>query len=171
MKPKIFWFLGHRVYQHGVQCPSLQHHVQAIRDFLTRQEVKQIQQFLGMMNFFRHFLPGIACRLQPLTDALCGDPKKLSWSPAATAFQAAKDALPPAVPLAHAAPNAVLSLAADGSDSHVGGVQQLLPPSSGHTYLFTVIDKTSRTFSITAADCARACLPPLKLRFSSSCKI
>jgi hypothetical protein len=28
------------------------------------------QQFLGMVNFYRRFLPGIARTLQPLTDAL-----------------------------------------------------------------------------------------------------
>jgi hypothetical protein len=38
----------------------------------------------------------------------------------------AKRALAAAVPLAHSAPNAVLSLATDASDIHVGGVLQQL---------------------------------------------
>jgi hypothetical protein len=78
--------------------------------------VKQLQQFLGMVNFYS-FLPGIARTLQPLTDALRGDPKTLEWPLAAT-FKAAKAALAAAVPLAHPAPNAVLSLATDASDTH-----------------------------------------------------
>jgi hypothetical protein len=41
---------------------------------------------------------------------------------AAAAFGAAKAALAAAVPLAHPAPNAVLSLATDTSDTHVGGM-------------------------------------------------
>jgi hypothetical protein len=60
-----------------------------------------------------------------LTDALRGDPKTLEWKPAA-AFEAAKAALAAAVPLAYPAPNAVLSLATDASDTHVGGVLQQL---------------------------------------------
>jgi hypothetical protein len=49
----------------------------------------------------------------------------LLWSPAAeAAFIAAKAALVAAVPLCHPAPNAVLSLSVDASDSHVGGVLQ-----------------------------------------------
>jgi hypothetical protein len=80
-----------------------------------------------MVNFYRRFLPGIAFTLQPLTDALKGAPKTLEWQPAATAaFRAAKVALAAAVPLAHPAPNAVLSLATDASDTYVGGVLQKL---------------------------------------------
>jgi hypothetical protein len=51
-------FLGHRVDQHGVR--PLQRHVQAISEFPPPQDVKQLQQFLGMVNFYRRFLPGIA---------------------------------------------------------------------------------------------------------------
>ncbi len=40
------------------------------------------------------------------------------------AFVAAKAALVAAVPLCHPAPNAILSLSVDASDSHVGGVLQ-----------------------------------------------
>jgi hypothetical protein len=76
-----------------------------------------------MVNFYRRFLPGIARTLQLLTDVLKGAPKTLEWPPtAAAAFRAAKAALAAAVPLAHPAPNAVLSLATDASDTHVGGV-------------------------------------------------
>jgi hypothetical protein len=78
-----------------------------------------------MVNFYRRFLPGIACTLQPLTDTLKGAPKTLEWPPAA-AFDAAKAALAAKVPLAHPSPNAVLSLATDTSDTHVGNVLQQL---------------------------------------------
>jgi hypothetical protein len=67
-------FLGHRVDQHGV-WPN-QRHVQAISKFPPPQDVKK-KQFLGMVNFYRRFLPGIAHTLQPLTDALQGAPKML----------------------------------------------------------------------------------------------
>jgi len=60
--------------------------------------VKQLQQSLVMIKFYRHFLPGVARVLQPLTDALMGNPKYLDWSPAvAVVFQGAIDTLVAAV--------------------------------------------------------------------------
>jgi hypothetical protein len=67
-------FLGHRVDQDGVRL--LQRHVQAISDF-PPSGCETITTVLGMVNFYRRFLPGIACTLQPLTDALRGAPKML----------------------------------------------------------------------------------------------
>jgi hypothetical protein len=78
-----------------------------------------------MINFYRRFLPGAAGTLRPLTAALSGNPKTLPWTPEMeTAFAATKDALVAAVPLSHPLPGAVLALAADASDTHVGAVLQ-----------------------------------------------
>jgi hypothetical protein len=102
-------------------------HVAAIQEFPPPSTVKQLQQFLGMIHFYRRFLPKIAATLRPLTDLLRGNPKTLDWSAAAAdAFAAAKAALVSAVPLSHPTPGAALSLAVDASDSHVGGVLQQL---------------------------------------------
>jgi hypothetical protein len=80
-----------------------------------------------MVNFYRRFLPGIAHMLQSLTDALKGAPRTLEWPlVAAAVFGVAKANLAATVPLAHPAPNALLSLATDASDTHVGGVLQQL---------------------------------------------
>jgi cleavage and polyadenylation specificity factor subunit 1 len=128
-------FMGHRVDQHGVW--QLQRHMQAIIEFPPPQDVKQLQQFLGMVNFYRRFLPGIARTLQPLTNALRRGRKTLEWPPAAAAaFEAANSALAAAVPLVHPAPNAILSLATDASDAHVGGVLQQLARGSWQPLAF-----------------------------------
>ncbi len=87
------------------------------------------------MNFYRCFLPGITHTLQQLTDALRGAPKTLEWPPA-DAFRAAKAALVAAVPLARPAPNAVLSLATDASDTYVEGVLQQLNGGSWQPLAF-----------------------------------
>ncbi len=51
------------------------------------------------------------------------NPKVLPWTPdMETAFAAAKAALVATVPLAHPLPGAVLALATDASDTHVGAV-------------------------------------------------
>jgi len=118
-------FLGHMISAAGIQ--PLPQHLAAIQDFPPPADIKQLQRFLGMVNFYRRFLPGIAGTLQPLTDLLKGSPKTLGWSPsAAAAFEAAKAALVKTVPLSHPAPGATISLVTDASDSHVGGVLQQL---------------------------------------------
>ncbi len=89
------------------------------------QDIKQLQRFLGMVNFYHRFLPNCAQILKPLTDLLKGGAKTLEWTVCAQeAFQNAKRLLAAAVPLQHPAPNVELSLATDASDSHIGGVMQ-----------------------------------------------
>jgi len=87
--------------------------------------VKQMQRFLGMVNFYRRFTPGIAKTLEPLTAALKGGKKTLQWSPQLEeAFNKTKQVLVKAVPLAHPAPDAEVSLHTDASDQHIGGALQ-----------------------------------------------
>jgi hypothetical protein len=77
-----------------------------------------------MLNFYRHFLPGIAKVLKPLNDAtsMTG---QLSWTTVMQlAFDTAKSLLASAVPLHHPHPSARLSLASDASDTHVGAFFQ-----------------------------------------------
>jgi len=128
-------FLGHMVSEDGLV--PLPRHVEAIQVFPPPTSVKQLQQFLGLINFYRRFLPSIARTLKPLTDLLRGNPKGLDWPPpAAAAFVAAKAALVAAVPLSHPAPGSKLSLAVDASDTHVGGVLQQLEGRSWRPLAF-----------------------------------
>jgi hypothetical protein len=84
-----------------------------------------LQCFLGVVNFYCHFLPKYAQILKPLTDLLKGGAETLEWTISAQeAFQNAKCLLAVVVPLQHPAPNAELSLAIDASDTHIGGVMQ-----------------------------------------------
>jgi len=65
-------FLGHQVSPAGLV--PLRRHMDALQD------VPQLQKFLGLINFYHRFIPGVAGILRPLTDALRGKPKKLLWS-------------------------------------------------------------------------------------------
>jgi hypothetical protein len=90
-------FLGHRISTAGVV--PLQDNVQVILDFPKPTDCKSLQWFLGMINFYRRFLPGAAGTLRPLTAALSGNPKTLPWTAdMETAFVAAKKALAPPFP-------------------------------------------------------------------------
>ena len=118
-------FLGHQVDANGVS--PMDNHVADILTFPPPADLKGLQRFLGMVNFYRRFLPGVARTLKPLTDLLKGNPKSLEWpAEADTAFSAAKAALATCSKLVHPTANSKLSLAVDASDSHVGGVMQQL---------------------------------------------
>jgi hypothetical protein len=106
--------------------------VAAIQDFPRPTIIKELQAFLGMENFYRRFLPSIACTLGSLTDALRGGRKggdKLEWSAAMDAASAgAKQSLLTATHLAHPTVGAELSVVVDASATHVGAcLQQRLP--------------------------------------------
>jgi hypothetical protein len=115
-------YLGHKILAAGVLL--LPSHVAAIQDFPRVTIIKKLQAFLGMVNFYRRFLPSIAPKLQPLTDALHGGRKvvnKLEWSAAMdAAFAGAKQALLTATHLAHPTVGAELSVVVDASATHVG---------------------------------------------------
>jgi hypothetical protein len=113
-------FLGHRISAAGIA--PLRDNIHVILDFSKPADCKVLQRFIVMINFYRRFLAVIAGTLHPLTAALSDNPKVLSWQLAMeTAFAAAKAAL---VPQAHTLQEAVLAMATDASDTHVGAVLQ-----------------------------------------------
>ena len=89
-------FLGHHVTASGLS--PITSHTQPILDFPTPTDVKMLQKFLGMLNFYRRFLPGVARVLKPLTDATAGKGNLLWTSDMQTAFDHAKTLLASAAP-------------------------------------------------------------------------
>jgi hypothetical protein len=71
-----------------------------------------------------------------LTEALRGDGPQHAGVAAHCCPQAAKGALAASVPLVHPALKAVLSLASDASDSHIGGVLKQLAVGSWQPLAF-----------------------------------
>ncbi len=125
-------FLGQRVTAGGVT--PLPTYVSAMLDFPRPNTVKELQWFLGLLNFYRRFLPAVARTLQPLTDALRGDRKgndPVDWSAEMEeTFTASKKALASATYLAHPLSGAVLSLSVDASATHIrAGLHQRRPGS------------------------------------------
>jgi cleavage and polyadenylation specificity factor subunit 1 len=118
--------LGYMISATGA-APTTDHGTE-IKNCPPLQDIKQLQCFLGMVNFYHRFLPNCSQVLKPLTDLLRGGAKMLEWTASAQeAFKNAKCLLAAAVPLQHPAPNAELSVATDASDrtdTHIGGVMQ-----------------------------------------------
>jgi cleavage and polyadenylation specificity factor subunit 1 len=119
-------FLGHQVSQAGIA--PLKSRVEAIASFPKPVTVKQLMSFLGMLNFYRRFLPQAAMVLKPLTDFMRGGAAAsaaVEWSEGMdNAFEAAKKLLAEAACLAHPEPHAQLYVAVDASDTHIGAVLQ-----------------------------------------------
>jgi hypothetical protein len=108
--------LGHTISATG--AASTANHAAEIKNCPPPQDIKQLQRFLVMVNFYRRFLSKCAQILKPLTDLLKGGAKTLEWTVSAQeAFQNAKRLLVAAAPLQHPASNAELSLATDASDT------------------------------------------------------
>jgi len=117
-------YLGHLVSAHGIK--PLPDRVRAVQQYSRPTSMAQLQSFLGMANFYRRFIPSAAAVLKPLTDVLRGKKQsQLSWSEdMGRAFVKAKKRLVEAVELAHPDPRALLVLAVNASNTHVGGVLQ-----------------------------------------------
>ena len=68
-------YLRHNITPAGIVPLCL--HVDALFLHPRPQDVFGLQRFLGMVNFYRRFLPRIAKTLLPLTDAMVGNPRVL----------------------------------------------------------------------------------------------
>jgi hypothetical protein len=87
--------------------------------------VKELQGFLGVINFYPRFIPAATHILKPLTDQLKGAPKPAASIPWMEAMQAAFAAAKAAcVRLIHPLPGAKISLLVDASADHIGTALQ-----------------------------------------------
>jgi hypothetical protein len=90
--------LGHTIS--AIRAAPTAGHAAKIENCPPPQDIKQLQRFLGLVNFCRRFLPNCPQVLGPLTDLLKRGAKTLEWTASAQeAFQNAKCLLAPAVPL------------------------------------------------------------------------
>nr|VZI14837.1 unnamed protein product [Spirometra erinaceieuropaei] len=116
-------FLGHHIDVQGLR--PLSSKVEAIRDFPPPTSKRQLQRFLGMVNFYPRFLPNYADLMLPLTNLLSGPKGPLELrGHALTAFERLKTSLADATLLTHPAAEALLSLMVDASTVAVGAVLQ-----------------------------------------------
>ena len=159
-------FLGHLVTSSGI-APSPKK-VEAITNFPRPQTIKQLQEFLGMLNFYRKFLPNIATVLRPLHDFLKSafethglkpntKTKKLlptEWpEDALKSFETSKNLLSSATLLNFPVDNWQLSLTTDASDRAYGAaleqfnpIKQCFEPLSFYSKKFTKTETDYSTF-------------------------
>ena len=97
-------------------------------DFPQPATIKELQAFLGAINFYRCFIPAEAKILLPFTTVLKGRRKGAELLQGSTqmlaAFSSIKTALLQSVCLAFPLDTTELSLATDASATHLGAVLQ-----------------------------------------------
>ena len=120
-------FLGYKVDAEGIR--PMEDRVQAIREQTPPTSIKELQRFLGMINYYRRFIPRAAHHLYALFEALKGKPKSLIWTEACqAAFNAVKEALSSATLLHHPRHGAPLAVTTDASKFAIGGVLEQRGP-------------------------------------------
>ena len=93
-------FLGHQVSAQGIR--PTRGKVRAVQCFERPNTMRALQRFLGMVNYYRRFLPRASATMRPLTDALAGTSRQLRWSePMERVFRETKQLLARATLLSH----------------------------------------------------------------------
>lgn len=118
-------FLGHHISSAGIS--PLPSKVDAVQKFPTPTSLRKLREFLGLVNFYRRFIPRCALLLWPLTELLrrTSRPSGFTWTPREdAAFLAVKNALAEATLLVFPQDDAPTDVMVDASDTAVGAVLQ-----------------------------------------------
>lgn len=120
-------FLGYKVSKDGLRPPEDK--IAALKDFPLPTTAEGIRRFLGMINYYRQFLPNAAQSQAPLINFLADSKLKgkklMPWtSELKQSFQACKDSLAEVTILSYPIHDAKLGLFTDASGTHVGACLQ-----------------------------------------------
>ncbi|GBP78249.1 hypothetical protein EVAR_66280_1 [Eumeta japonica] len=118
--------LGYSISAKGTKL--LEQKLDSIKNFPTPKTAKELRRFLGMINFYRRFIP-VAARIQVPLNALFTGLIKNSHpvniiGETLKAFDTCKDSLGHAFLLAHPDYNMKLSFITDDSDTSLGALLQ-----------------------------------------------
>ena len=78
-------FLGHEISKEGIKPPK--DRVQAINDYPEPKNIKQLRRFIGMLNWFKKFIPRFSARINPLTKLLKKNQKFIWKNEQSVAFE------------------------------------------------------------------------------------
>jgi cleavage and polyadenylation specificity factor subunit 1 len=120
-------FLGYKISSASSQ--PLPERVANLQSCPPPKTVGQLQRFLGMLNFYRRFVPNAASLQATLNDALSGPRVKsshpITWTAVLDkAFEECKASLSQAALLAHLDSTATLAVVTDASTTAMGAVLQ-----------------------------------------------
>ena len=126
-------YLGHKIDAKGVHpCPGK---VAAVINAPQPENISKLRACLGMVNYYRKFIPNLSSLLQPLNDLLRPS-KPWKWTDECDkAFKQAKEAISSAAVLVHYDPKLLLTLAGDASAYGIGAVISHVFPDGSEKHL------------------------------------
>lgn len=132
-------FLGYIISDKGISMDS--ERIQTILDWRAPRKVRDVQAFIGFINFFRRFIFGFSRIIKPITDLLKKQniAKKFSWPKGAEeAFNQIKEAFKKEPLLRHFDPLLPLYLWADASGFAIAAIlyQSFLDDKQNHPIAF-----------------------------------
>ena len=136
-------YLGHRVDAEGIRATPEK--ISAIVNAPLPENVQQLRSFLGLLNYYRKFLPHLATILQPPLNELLQKGKKWNWTIGCTqAVNTARDLLKTSNLLTHYDSTLPIRLATDASQYGLGAIiSHVLPNGMEKPIAFA-----SRTLSV-----------------------
>lgn len=144
---KEFEYLGHLVSVDGIKANPKK--IEVIRQYPRPKDIKQIQSFLGMINYYRRFINGFARIAKPLT-ILCKKDQPFIWTNfTQTAFEKLKTILAEEITLAFPNFESIFYVTTDASDIALGGVlsQGDLPNDRPLQFVSKTLTDTQRHYS------------------------
>lgn len=130
-------FLGYEVSSAGTK--PLPDRVTAIQEFAKPKTARDLRRFIGMLNFYRRFIPNAAENQSALHDALAGltGSQSINWDDRLeVSFNRCKKGLANATLLNHPDPDASIALFTDASSASVGACLQQFKDSSWQPLAF-----------------------------------
>ena len=125
-KAKCTWvteqveYLGYRIDASGIHPTNEK--LEAIRDAPAPKDVSQLKAYLGLLNFYRKFIPKAATLLEPLNELLRSK-EKWRWEKGQQeAFENSKSTLLNSTLLVHYDPKLPITVSADSSSYGIGAV-------------------------------------------------
>ena len=105
-------YLGHKIDAEGLH--PLPDKLQAVKEAPTPRNVSELKSYLGLLSYYRKFLPNLSTRLEPLYQLLARD-CMWKWTKAQERAQESKDLLQSSQLLVHFNPQFPLILACSAS--------------------------------------------------------
>jgi cleavage and polyadenylation specificity factor subunit 1 len=139
LQVKEISFMGYKISPQGSQ--PLPERVTDLQNCTPPKTIRHLRRFLGLLNFYRRFIPQAASQQAPLHNLLSGPKVKattpITWtSELHAAFQSCKESLAHATLLAHPHPSAPFALVTDASTTAMGAVLQQLVRNSWQPLAF-----------------------------------
>ena len=113
-------YLGFKITRDGLLPTTTK--VDAIAKAPAPKDITQLRSYLGLINFYRKFIPRAATLLEPLNRLLRANSKWQWTQEQQKAFEESKKALVDSAALVHYDPNKEVTVSADSSNYGVGAV-------------------------------------------------